>query len=120
MEYLDGRPEDWLPRFVADWRAANRAGFRDLAAALRDEIAADRLRVGTQLPSQRELARLLALGRSSVLGAYHVLQGEALIRPRRGAGTWVVGRPQGRPTARHLAGGDSGGYRFVRAPAMLE
>lgn len=97
MEYVDGRPEDWLPPFVAEWRAANRAGSRDLAAALRGEIAADRLRVGTQLPSQRELARLLALGRTSVLDAYHVLQGEALIRPRRGAGTWVVNRPQDGP-----------------------
>ena len=50
MERLDGRAEDWLPPFVAEWRAANRAGFRDLAAALRDEIAADRLLIGTQLP----------------------------------------------------------------------
>lgn len=97
MESLDGRAEDWLPPFVTEWRAADKAGFRELADALRSEIAAERLRVGTQLPSQRELARLLALGRSSVLGAYHVLQSEALIRPRRRAGTWVVRRPEGPP-----------------------
>jgi DNA-binding FadR family transcriptional regulator len=97
MEHVDVRPEDWLSHFVAEWRAANRAGFRDLAAALRDEIAAGRLRIGTRLPSQRELARLLAVGRSSILGAYIALQSEALIMPRRGAGTWVVGRPQGGP-----------------------
>jgi DNA-binding FadR family transcriptional regulator len=94
METFGGSPEaDWLQRFATDWRASDKAGFRDLADALRGEIAAERIRVGTQLPSQRELARMLVLGRSSVLGAYHVLQGESLVRPRRRAGTWVVAQP---------------------------
>ena len=97
MEYVDGDAEDWLSRFAAEWRTADKAGFRDLAAALRDEIAADRLRVGTRLPSQRDLARRLKLGRSNVLAAYHVLQSEALIRPRPRGGTWVVDRPEGAP-----------------------
>ena len=85
---------EWLPSFVAEWRASDGGGYQALADALRAGIAAERIRVGTQLPSQREFARLLVLGRTSVVSAYNLLQGESLIRPRRGAGTWVVGRPQ--------------------------
>jgi DNA-binding GntR family transcriptional regulator len=85
--------DDWLPPFVAEWRTSTTVGYRQLADALRAEIAAGRLGVGTRLPSQRELARLLAFGRTNVVSAYNLLQGESLIRPRRGAGTWVVRRP---------------------------
>ncbi len=85
---------EWLPSFVAEWQASGSRGYRPLADALRAGIATERIRVGTQLPSQRELAHLLVVGRTSVVSAYNLLQGESLIRPRRGAGTWVVGRPQ--------------------------
>jgi DNA-binding GntR family transcriptional regulator len=89
----DERPREWLLTFVARWPGSCGIEYRDLAAALREDIRAERLPVGARLPSQRELARLLAVGRTTVVGAYNVLQGERLVRPSQGAGTWVVAQP---------------------------
>ena len=86
-----GRRE-WLSAFV-DEALLRRIDYRWLAAALREEIATENIPVGAQLPSQRELARRLAVGRTTVVGAYNVLRSESLVRSRQGAGTWVVGRP---------------------------
>ena len=87
-----GRRE-WLSAFVDKALTLRRIDYRRLAAALREEIATENIPVGAQLPSQRELARRLAVGRTTVVGAYNVLRSESLVRSRQGAGTWVVGRP---------------------------
>jgi DNA-binding GntR family transcriptional regulator len=89
----DESPREWLSTFAARWRGASGIDYRDLAAALREDIRAERLPVDARLPSQRELARMLAVGRTTVVGAYNVLLGERLVRPSRGAGTWVVAQP---------------------------
>ena len=83
----------WLDAFLPAWRAARSTGYRSLAAALREAISDERLVVGTRLPPQRELARLLGVGRTTVVSAYNVLEGEGLIRVSHGAGTWVVAPP---------------------------
>jgi hypothetical protein len=87
-----GRRE-WLSAFVDEALTLRSIDYRRLAAALREEIATENIPVGEQLPSQRELARRLGVGRTTVVGAYNVLRSESLVRPRQGAGTWVVGRP---------------------------
>jgi regulatory GntR family protein len=89
----DGRPCGWLAEFLARRRAVGKVGYRALAAALREDIRDERLAAGAKLPPQRELARMLGVGRTTVMGAYNVLQGERLIRASHGAGTWVVERP---------------------------
>ena len=83
----------WLSGFIDEALALSRIDYRALAAALREEIAAEHIPVGAKLPPQRELARRLAVGRRTVVGAYNVLQSESLVRSRQGAGTWVVRRP---------------------------
>jgi DNA-binding GntR family transcriptional regulator len=85
----------WLSAFVDEALTPRSMGYRRLAAALRHEIATEKILVGEQLPSQRELARRLGVGRTTVVGAYNVLRSESLVCTRRGAGTWVVGRPDG-------------------------
>jgi DNA-binding GntR family transcriptional regulator len=69
------------------------ARYRDLAAALRAAIASGEVPIGTRLPPQRELARLLSVGRTTVVAAYNLLRAESLIAMKQGAGTWVVRRP---------------------------
>jgi DNA-binding GntR family transcriptional regulator len=69
------------------------ARYRDLATALRAAIASGEVPIGTRLPPQRELARQLSVGRTTVVAAYNLLRAESLIVMKQGAGTWVVRRP---------------------------
>ena len=84
---------EWLVALTHDLRSASGAQYRDLALALRAAIASGEVHVGTKLPPQRELARLLSVGRTTVVSAYNLLCAESLIVMRQGAGTWVVRRP---------------------------
>jgi DNA-binding GntR family transcriptional regulator len=90
----DMRPLDQerLITLIRDVRPSG-ARYRDLAAALRAAIASGEVPIGTRLPPQRELARLLLVGRTTVVAAYNLLRAESLIVMRQGAGTWVVRRP---------------------------
>ncbi|MBF6301395.1 PLP-dependent aminotransferase family protein [Nocardia amamiensis] len=67
-----------------------------LAARLRQLIDAGELPPGTGLPPDRVFARILSVGRSTVVAAYGLLEGEGRIVRRRGSGTRVAG---GAPTA---------------------
>ena len=69
------------------------ARYRDLATALRAAIASGEVPIGTRLPPERELARLLSVGRTTVVAAYNLLRAESLIAMKQGVGTWVVRRP---------------------------
>jgi DNA-binding GntR family transcriptional regulator len=89
----DDRLGESLTALVERFGGSNSVDYRQLAEALRQEIAAERIGIGTQLPPQRDLARLLSVGRTTVAGAYNLLLGESLIRMVQGAGTWVVARP---------------------------
>ena len=64
-----------------------------LAARLRGLIADGELPPGTALPPDRQLAALLAVGRSTVVAAYELLRAEGRIVRRQGSGTRVAGRP---------------------------
>jgi Bacterial regulatory proteins, gntR family len=68
-------------------------GYRELAERLRAAIASGELPVGSRLPPQRELAGLLSVGRTTVVGAYNLLRAELLVEMTQGAGTWVARRP---------------------------
>ena len=59
--------------------------YRQLRAAIR----AGQLRTGEQLTPSRELARALAVSRSTVVAAYDRLAAEGFVTSRRGAGTVV-------------------------------
>ncbi|SDS64779.1 DNA-binding transcriptional regulator, MocR family, contains an aminotransferase domain [Friedmanniella luteola] len=67
--------------------------YRDLAERIRFLVVDGRLAVGTRLPSERELARTLALSRSTVTAAYAHLGTAGYLRSRQGAGNFVVVPP---------------------------
>jgi DNA-binding GntR family transcriptional regulator len=96
MEPSEGKrshDQEWLIALIHDVRPSSDARYREFAAALRSAIASGEVPVGTRLPPQRELARLLSVGRTTVVAAYNLLRAESLIVMRQGAGTWVTRRP---------------------------
>lgn len=72
-----------LPVAVAD----------DLERQIRDGA----YKAGDKLPSLRELAELHKYAKNTVVTAFELLVSRGLVEPRRGAGYFVVDRPQPRP-----------------------
>ncbi|MEU7277790.1 FCD domain-containing protein [Streptomyces sp. NPDC045431] len=60
------------------------------AERLREQITGGHWPVGTKLPGETTLAKELGVGRSTVREAVRVLAGAGLVRPRQGAGVFVV------------------------------
>ncbi|WP_111413147.1 PLP-dependent aminotransferase family protein [Billgrantia lactosivorans] len=60
---------------------------------LREWIQAGRLTSGQRLPSTRQLARELGLGRNTLLAAFDQLLAEGFLATRHGAGTFVADLP---------------------------
>jgi DNA-binding GntR family transcriptional regulator len=85
--------QEWLVGLIQDFEASAGVRYRDLAIAMRAAIASGDVPVGARLPPQRDLARLLSIGRTTVVAAYNLLRAESLLVMRRGAGTWVARRP---------------------------
>ena len=63
--------------------------YEQLAEALRRAIIAHDLPAGGRLPAERELARILALSRTTVAGAYEALKADGWLESRQGSGTRV-------------------------------
>jgi DNA-binding FadR family transcriptional regulator len=64
--------------------------YERIAERLADEIRAGALAPGARLPSERDLARRLGVGRSSVREAIAALQLRGIVATRPGAGSFVV------------------------------
>ncbi|MFJ2785978.1 MULTISPECIES: FadR/GntR family transcriptional regulator [unclassified Streptomyces] len=60
------------------------------AERLRDQIVRGHWPVGTKLPGETTLAGELGVGRSTVREALRALAGAGLVRPRQGAGVFVI------------------------------
>jgi DNA-binding transcriptional MocR family regulator len=78
-----------LTALLGDWSAGEGPLHRRLSEALRDRIAEGVLEPGRRLPSERSLAAVLAVSRTTVVGAYDALREEGLLSSRRGSGTTV-------------------------------
>ncbi|MEP3279949.1 MAG: PLP-dependent aminotransferase family protein [Stappiaceae bacterium] len=63
---------------------------RQLFNGLQTLILDGKLQPHTLLPSTREAARALGVGRNTVLGAYEALIADGYLLSRRGTGTWVA------------------------------
>jgi len=72
--------------------------YEQLARALKSAILDGRFAAGSHLPATRQLARMLAVSRNTVLSAYELLCAEQLAVARGGSGTRVadVGAPRAR------------------------
>lgn len=64
--------------------------FAQVAAAVRADVAAGRLRVGDRLPAAREVAKAADINLHTVLRAYQALREEGLVDMRRGRGAVVT------------------------------
>ena len=63
--------------------------FRQVYLQLRAAILSRRLRLGTKLPSTRELAAQLGVSRSAAVAAYEQLLAEGYTSGRHGSGTYI-------------------------------
>jgi len=64
--------------------------FEQVAASIRTDMAAGRVRPEDKLPSAREVAASLGVNLHTVLRAYQVLRDEGLVDMRRGRGAVVT------------------------------
>ncbi|WP_017594440.1 aminotransferase-like domain-containing protein [Nocardiopsis potens] len=100
-----------LSRLLGDWSAGpGRTGAR-LAGAISRLVRTGLLPQGSRLPSERALAEVLGLARSTVTDAYDLLRSSGAIASRTGAGTYVTRSPR---TAG--ARGDGRLHSFADAP----
>jgi DNA-binding transcriptional MocR family regulator len=78
-----------LLELLGDW--ANRPGpmYRRLAAAISDATAEGGLAAGDRLPSERDLAKALAVSRATVVSAYDDLRARSVVDSRPGSGTRI-------------------------------
>jgi DNA-binding GntR family transcriptional regulator len=67
--------------------------YQRVAAWLRGEISAGRLRPGEQVPSATVLAAQFGVSRNTAARALAMLRDEGLILTQRGWGSFVTGEP---------------------------
>ncbi|MQA12244.1 MAG: aminotransferase class I/II-fold pyridoxal phosphate-dependent enzyme [Pseudonocardiaceae bacterium] len=103
MVHFRSAPE--LAELLGSWSTGQGPLYRKLADALARAVDEGALRTGERLPSERELAGVLATSRATVVGAYEELRSRQLLERRQGSGTRVAART---PTPRadgRVAGG---------------
>lgn len=85
---------------LGNWSSGPEPLFRQLARAIDRAIEAGDLRPGDRLPAERDLARHLAVSRSTVVAALDQLRATGRLASRQGSGTWVPDRPASTPDDR--------------------
>lgn len=68
--------------------------YLQVCGSLSDRIASGTLQPGDQLPSERKLAELLSVSRTTAVNAYRELESRGLVRSYMGRGTFVSGRAE--------------------------
>lgn len=83
---------DLLARELGNWRTSSRSGptYQALADALRMLIVDGRLPVGSRLPSERVLADVLRVSRTTITAAYTDLGETGYLHARRGARSTIA------------------------------
>jgi len=83
---------------------ANSVVSVEAAQAIKNAIAAGRLRPGDRLPPERELAGILGISRSSLRDALKVLTGMGVVRVRRSKGVFVASADDHDTASRRVVG----------------
>src|SRR5690349_4044981 len=84
-----------LVELIGSWADGADPLNEQLADALMRAVEVGLLPPGTRLPAERELARELALSRTTIVAAYDRLRLAGLARSRQGSGTRVAARRPG-------------------------
>lgn len=113
---------------LGPWSQGSGPFYRSLANAIRSAVLSGDLGPGTRVPAERNLARLLAVSRTTVVSAYEILRQEGWLESRQGSGTRVRSAPRGseprgedQPSFRHhpvyrsLIEGSGGTIEFLGA-----
>jgi DNA-binding FadR family transcriptional regulator len=93
-----------------------RQRYEQVADRIAADIRAGRLAPGDRLPSERDLARRLEVGRASVREAIASLQVAGMVETRPGSGSFVAAGAAGRTRDAH----DSSPSDLLEARALLE
>src|SRR3954464_2676134 len=76
-------------------RTARRAGLiEQVIEQLREQISAGTWAIGSRIPTESELPRLLGVGRNTVREAVQSLVHAGLLERRQGSGTYVLSRSE--------------------------
>src|SRR5271157_3190832 len=73
----------------SDFEVVRRHKVYEAVAKQIERLILEKLRPGDKLPSERELAEMLQVSRSSIRDAIRGLELKGLVEPRQGAGTIV-------------------------------
>ena len=79
----------YLSVVLSGWASGSGALHARLAGSIKEAIRYGNLPPGTKLPSERALAKTLAISRTTVLTAYNDLRSSGWLDSRAGSGTWV-------------------------------
>ena len=93
---MNGRPAAELDfvHSLGSWSQASGPVYRRLANGLRSAVLRGDLEPGRRVPAERNLARLLAVSRTTVVAAYEILRQEGWLETRQGSGTRVRSAPR--------------------------
>lgn len=78
---------------LAPDRRAGQVLYRQLSDSLAAAIGAGDLQPGDRLPSERDLATVLGISRTTAVNAYRELEAQGLVRGHVGRGTFVAAAP---------------------------
>ena len=79
---------------LGSWSQASGPVYQRLANGLRSAVLRGDVAPGARVPAERNLSRLLAVSRTTVVSAYEVLRQEGWLESRRGSGTRVRSAPR--------------------------
>lgn len=95
--------------------------YQTVGLMLREMIAKRQYKVGERLPPEREIAELLNVSRTVVREALIMLEIEDLVEVRRGAGIFVINRPQDVNSKLNTSVcNDAGPFELLQARQLLE
>jgi DNA-binding transcriptional MocR family regulator len=89
MEARSVVPSAELARLLGAWEGSG-PGYAALAGALRALVLDGRVPLRSRLPSERELATVLGVSRTTTTAAYDLLRGEGFLESRQGSGSRVA------------------------------
>ncbi|HEY6065451.1 MAG TPA: winged helix-turn-helix domain-containing protein, partial [Thermoanaerobaculia bacterium] len=76
------------------WSQGSGPVYGRLANGMRSAVLRGDLAPGSRVPAERNLARLLAVSRTTVVAAYDVLRQEGWLESRQGSGTRIRSAPR--------------------------
>jgi DNA-binding transcriptional MocR family regulator len=111
---------DRLATLLGSWAAGPGPLYERLTRGLEGAMDRGDLPPGAMLPTERDLARRLAVSRTTVVTAYGALKDAGRLESRQGRGTWVAGVPEPAPPAERPFSAELYGSIMGSQPGIIE